>query len=223
MKKIMMSLLALSLVVAVKAQEIPDRKADMPRMRHRMEMRRHHEMALKDLNLSDEQKERFKIEKESFKKQMDELKKNDGITVKEWRSRMETLRKDHQSHVQGILTPDQKAQLEKRREEGRVRQEDMMRKRSQMMKEKLGLTDEQAAKMDKNHQEMREKMKSIREDKSLSEDKKREEMKELMKGQKEKMKSILTEEQMKKLQEGRKHREERDKRGDRRPDDKKEI
>ena len=53
---------------------------------------------------------------------------------------------------------------------------------------------------------MAEKIKSIRENKSLSDEKKREEMKELMKKQKETMKSILTEEQMKKLQEGRKHK-----------------
>lgn len=52
---------------------------------------------------------------------------------------------------------------------------------------------------------MAEKIKAIRENKSLSDERKKEEMKELMKKQKETMKSILTEEQMKKLQEERKH------------------
>ena len=42
-------------------------------------------------------------------------------------------------------------------------------------------------------------MKAIRENKSLSDENKKEQMKGLMKGQKETMKSILTEEQLKKM------------------------
>jgi hypothetical protein len=59
--------------------------------------------------------------------------------------------------------------------------------------------------MEKNRKELAEKIRSIRENKSLSHEKKREEMKELMKKQKENMKSILTEEQFKKMKES-KHR-----------------
>jgi hypothetical protein len=53
---------------------------------------------------------------------------------------------------------------------------------------------------------MDEKMKSIRDDKSLTEEQKKEKSKELRMQQKESMKSILTEEQMKKMKESRKHR-----------------
>ena len=74
------------------------------------------------------------------------------------------------------------------------------------MKTQLGLTDEQSAKMDNSRKEIGAKMKAIRENKSLSEEKKRAEMKELMKQQQESMKSILTEEQLKKMKEGKKHR-----------------
>jgi Spy/CpxP family protein refolding chaperone len=48
-------------------------------------------------------------------------------------------------------------------------------------------------------------MKALREDDKMDGEKKKEKMKELMEKQKEQLKSILTEEQMKKLQEGRKH------------------
>ena len=48
------------------------------------------------------------------------------------------------------------------------------------------------------------KVKALRENDKLDAEKKKEQMHELMKKQKEQLKSILTEEQMKKLQEGRK-------------------
>ena len=205
MKKIFLSLVAFSVVLAVKAQEIPERKTDHPPMHKGEEgMRRHHEMALKNLNLTDAQKEEFKKERESFQKQMEELKKNDNITVKEWRSKMENLRNEHKSKIEGLLTPDQKAQIEKNKEQDKVKREEYGKKRAEMMKTRLGLTDDQSAKMEKNHKDLMEKMKALREDKSLSEEKKREQMRELLKSQRESLKSILTEEQLNKMKEERK-------------------
>ena len=81
--------------------------------------------------------------------------------------------------------------------------------RMEKMKIRLGLTNDQAEKVSKNHMEMAEKMKALREDDKIDMKKKREQMKEMMKQQKEKMKSVLTEEQLKKMQEGRKHRPEK--------------
>jgi hypothetical protein len=60
------------------------------------------------------------------------------------------------------------------------------------------------------HAETAEKMKAIHENKSISQEQKKEQSKELMKQNKEQMKSILTEEQMKKLKEkhkGGKHKQ----------------
>ncbi len=198
-------MLVLSLGVAVKAQEIPERKMERPMMNQKYQGRQHMQgMEMKQLNLTDAQKEQFKAQKESFRKQMEELKKNDNITVKEWKSRMEALRKDQRSKMQAILTPGQKAQMEKMRTEHKAMQEVDAKARMEKMKIHLGLTDEQAAKISKNRSETMEKMKALRENDKIDADKKKEQMKELMKKQKEQMKSILTEEQMKKLQEGRK-------------------
>lgn len=205
MKKIIAAALLLSVSFAVNAQEIPERKTGKPGM-HERQRKGHHGMDMKQLNLTDAQKEQFKKEKETFKSKMDELKKNENITVKEWKSRMETIRKDHQSKVDGILTAEQKAQIEKKKTEGKERHEGMMKKRGEEMKTRLGLTDDQSAKLQQNRKEVGEKIKSIRENKSLSEEKKKEEIKEIMKAQKESMKSILTEEQMQKMKEGRKHK-----------------
>ena len=76
-------------------------------------------MDMKQLNLTETQKEQFKKEKENFRKQMEELKKNENITVKEWKSRMETLRKSHKTNMDGILTTEQKGQMEKMKAEAR--------------------------------------------------------------------------------------------------------
>ena len=142
------------------------------------------------------------MQQEGFRKQMEELTKNENITVKEQRTRMENLRKEQRSKMQSILTPDQKAQVEKMKSDRKAMNEVDAKARAEKMKIRLGLSDEQSAKMELNRKEMAGKMKAIRENKSLSEEKKREAMHELMKTQKESMKSILTEEQQKKMKEG---------------------
>lgn len=207
MKKIILATLVLSLTFAIKAQEIPERKAERPTMMHGKH-KGHHSMAgmeMQKLNLTDAQKEQFKTQRESFRNQMEELKKNDNITVKEWKSRMETLKKDQKTKMQSILTSDQKAQLEKMKAEHKAMNEIDAKARMEKMKIHLGLSDDQVAKMTKNRTEMAEKMKALRENDKMDSEKKKEQMHDLMKKQKEQMKSILTEEQMKKLQEGRKH------------------
>ena len=42
--------------------------------------------------------------KQGIEETWEELKKNDNITVKEWRSRMETLKKEHKTKMQGLDT-----------------------------------------------------------------------------------------------------------------------
>jgi len=195
-----------AMAFTINAQEIPERKGERPMMHHKQRGHHDRKMAFKQLNLTDSQKEQFKTQNEAFRKQMAELKKNENITVKEWKSRMENLRKDHKAKMENIFTAEQKAKLEKMKEEKKAMHEVDAKARLEKMKIHLGLTDDQAAKLSKNRTEMAEKMKAIRENKSITEEKKREEMKELAKKQQEAMKSILTEEQLKKMKEGRKHR-----------------
>ncbi len=116
MKKIIVSVLALGFIATVQAQDIPERKGEgfKPHSGPGMHHKKHGGMDFKALNLTEEQKSQMKSQRDAFRKQMDELKKNDNITVKEWKSRMETLRKDQKSKMEGILTADQKAKLERR-------------------------------------------------------------------------------------------------------------
>lgn len=189
-------------VVAVQAQEIPERKNDgfKPHERHGG----HHKKAMADLNLSEDQKAKFKALNEEHHKQLAELKKQDNITVKESREKMETLRKDHQAKIQALLTPEQKAQIEKNKEGQKAKFKQKDDARGDRLKKELNLTDAQSAKLDANRKQMAEKMKALHEDKSLTDEQKQEKRKELMKQQKDNMKSILTEEQLQKMKEKRK-------------------
>lgn len=204
MKRIILGVLVAAAVGTTSmAQEAPDRKGPGHEMK-----RRHHRGGdeFKNLNLSEDQKAQFKALNEEHRKQMSELQKNDNITVKEWNSKKDALRKDHREKMQSLLTTEQKAQLEKSKLERRAKMEERAkarpdRYRSDKMKTSLGLTDEQSAKLNSNRTAMQEKMKAIREDKSLNDEAKKEQVKELMKKQRENMRSILTEEQLKKLDE----------------------
>ena len=198
MKKIILSAIVLTIAAGIQAQEIPERKG---RNHHMQKGRKQHgqHMDMQKLNLTEDQKAKFKTQRETFHKQMEDLKKNENITVKEYKIRLENIRKEQKSTADRILTSEQKSQLEKMKADRKGKAEQMGKQRSERMKTELGLTDAQSAKIESNRKEMGEKMKTIRENKSLSDEQKKEQMKELMKKQKENMKSVLTEEQLKKL------------------------
>jgi len=199
MKKIILSAAILSFAFAVQAQEIPERKTGHPPM---MERKRHHPgMEFQKLNLTEDQKAKFKSQNESFRTKMEELKKNDNITVKEWKQRAETLRKEHKNSMQGILTTDQKAQIEKMKADGKIKHAEMAKQQGEKMKTRLGLSDEQAEKIAFNRKEMGEKLRALRENSSLTDVQKREQMREMMQKQREYMKTVLTEDQINKLKE----------------------
>ncbi|MFZ9387466.1 MAG: hypothetical protein ACO25B_06255 [Chitinophagaceae bacterium] len=216
MKKILLAATAAFLAIAVQAQDIPERKRDgfKPREGHgRMQHRRPGGMEFQKLNLTEDQKKQVREQHENMRKQMEELRKNENITVKELKTRMENLRKEQRSGMEKILTKEQKTQLEKMKSDRKAMHEVDARARAEKMKIRLGLSEDQFAKLEKNRRETGEKMRAIRENKSLSMEQQREQMRELMKKQRESMQSILTEEQKKQMKEEMK-------RGPR-PDDKK--
>jgi Spy/CpxP family protein refolding chaperone len=191
-------------IVALNAQEIPERdRTFKPTEKNRM----HNRKSMSSMNLTDEQKAQFKTINAEHKKQMEELKKQDNITVKESRERMAAIQKDHKAKIQNLLTAEQKAEIEKSKLEREKKRKSVDGKRKDVerkkdgsrMRQDLNLTDEQKAKMAEGRKATSEKMKAIREDKSLTDEQKKEKTKEVMKAQKENMKSFLTEEQLQKV------------------------
>jgi Spy/CpxP family protein refolding chaperone len=219
MKKIIVSaLIAVMVAGGVQAQDQqPRREGPQKGQRARG--------AMKQLNLSEQQKADMKSINEDFRKQLGELRKNEDITVKEWKSRMESIRKDHQSKFNSILTDEQKTSIEKMktdRKEGMHKRGNRFqqgrksfhynrsgpgRMNGEKMKAELGLTADQSAALQKNRADNMAKMKALREDKSLSPEQKKAEIKKFHEQQKESLKSILTPEQLQKLQQHKSHRQ----------------
>lgn len=125
--------------------------------------------------------------------------------MKDQKERIAAIQKENKDKMQSFLTADQKAQIEKDKAEGKKKFEARTKERSDKMKTHLGLNDAQSAQLKKNREATQQKIKFIKEDSKMSEEQKKEQIKELMKAQKESMKSVLTEEQMKKMKES-KHR-----------------
>jgi len=157
------------------------------------------------LNLTDDQKASLKSLNEDYRKQMAELKKHEDITVKEWKSRMESIRKEHRSKVDQVFTPEQKTKMEQLKQDRQKKMKERGKKRMETMKKELNLTADQEAALKQQQEQMKAKLKSLREDKSLSEEQKKIEMKKFREQQHQSLKSILTEEQLNKLQQQRKH------------------
>ena len=169
------------------------------------EQRGHRDKMMSEkLKLSEEQKQKAKALNEDYRKKMEELRKKDDILVKDWRNQMTELNKKHKEDMSALLSKEQKEQIEKYKVEHKKMAEIDANARMEKMKLRLDLNNNQVEKIKKQNSEMREKMKAIHESKSQDMTKKREEIKTLMQKNKENMRSILNEEQFKKMQEMRK-------------------
>jgi hypothetical protein len=194
-KQIALFFLAAGLTGMAFGQKIPDRPEGPPPPKpHQAQKGWAKQMPLKELEITDAQREAFKKQREAFRQRMEALKKEDNITVKEWRSKMETLRKENEASMQNILTKEQKLKWEQIRKEQQGRQ-------FEGMKQQLGLTEEQAEKMKQQRAATQKQIEAIRNNKALSTQEKKESVKKLMKAQKESFDSLLTPEQKAKRKE----------------------
>jgi hypothetical protein len=157
------------------------------------------------LNLTDEQKTEMKTINDDFKKQMSELQKNEDITVREWKSKMKDIREDHQKKVQQVLTDEQKAKMEKFRQDRKGKMHKRGKHNIDSLKKDLNLSAEQEAALKQQRTDMMQKMKAIKEDKSLTDEQKKAEIKKFREQQHQSLKSILSEEQINKLQQHKSH------------------
>src|SRR4051794_18454533 len=70
------------------------------------------------LNLSDEQKKQAKTIGESYHQQVEALKKNDNLSMGEYKKQMASLQKDRKAKMQALLTTEQKAKIAEGRKKG---------------------------------------------------------------------------------------------------------
>ena len=170
------------------------------------------------LNLTADQKAKMKSLHEEQKSEMEALKKNGSVT----KEQKMALHKKYQDQMQAILTADQKAQLAKIKEERKAagktadfkkghrfkkaaadstrmgRKGDF--KRGADFQKELNLTQDQKDKMAKIRTDFKSRFETLRNDNSLSKEDRQTKMRELMKAQQEQMKTVLTKEQVEKMQ-----------------------
>ena len=163
------------------------------------------------LNLTAEQKEQMKANRDATKKQMMDLEKDENITVKEYKVRKAAIRKEQKEKMTSLLTAEQKEQLVKQKADKKAGFDKKREARLEKMKSTLNLSDVQLSDLKSNREAQQLKFKDIRSNEKLSEVEKKEKFKELKDQHKAEFKKILTEEQLKKWEETKKHRSTRSK------------
>jgi Spy/CpxP family protein refolding chaperone len=208
MKKIITSALVLALTIgAAHAQTTSPEKEKAHKKEHKMHKK-------DGLNLTEDQKAKMKSLHEEQKKEMQALKENKSAT----KEQRKELHKKYREQMQSILTPAQKEQMAKMKEERKASAQkgDFKRgkvfgkkgdfKRGGDFQKELGLTQDQKDKMAKIRTDFRSQFESLRNDNNLSKEQKKTKMRDLMKAQQEQMKTVLTKEQIEKMQSLRKER-----------------
>ena len=196
MKSIVVTLLALSaFAFSATAQEKKAMKG------HHLQKHHHGMMMAKQLNFSEAQKAQAKSYHDDFRKKMQELNKNESITVKEFRDRKEALRKEQRSKMQGMLTAEQKTKMTQLKADHKAKADEHFAKHLDKMKSKLGLTDQQLVQMKAQRESTHLKLKAIKENEALTREQKRDQLMALRTAAKEQHKKILTPEQQQKMEE----------------------
>jgi len=208
MKKTILSLVVvLMAVIAVSAQQPEQamKPGDHPAFR-----KYGRDRIAKKLNFSDQQKDQLKNINSDYHKKVSELRKHEEITVREMKSQLAALHQQHREQIAALLTPAQKDQLAKMKQQGIAMAKVNAGARAEKLKIKLGLSDAQAGQLKTIRTDMAAKMKLIHTDNTLSQEQKREQFKTLVTAQKEQLKSILTAEQLQQLEQLKQQRHRRD-------------
>ena len=164
---------------------------------------------LKELNLSATQKEQVKASRQNTEKQLAELKKNDQLTVKDFKASKDAILQSQKDQVSAILTDEQKNQLAQNKPKPNDRQGDNAGNNIGKMKENLGLSEQQITQIKANRDADQVKIKAIKENSQLSNSEKKEQLKVIKKEQENNLAQILSPEQISKMEQSRKDRKDK--------------
>lgn len=207
-------MLAVAIAFTAVAQENKDtkgKKGEMGQRRGPENVKRQGVIGgVNGVKLSDAQKQQMKEANESFKTQMQELNKNENITVKEQREKRTALAQQHKANVDKILTAEQKKELEEKRKDFKEKAKDH-KKGGAMARggtrqhggdklAQLNLTEAQSAKIKTINEEFRTKVQNIQKNTSLSNDQKKVQREIAQTNHTEAIKAVLTTEQKQKLE-----------------------
>lgn len=206
MKKLLTALFLLSAVtLTTTAQVKRDHTNDAKAHGNAGHKQMKHDFAEK-LNLSSTQQTQMKAINEDFKTKMQSLKSTSANDA-DFDSKKKALVIERQQKIDALLTTEQKSQMAEMKKEFRSKKAgDRKDNRIEAMKENLGLTNDQVAKMKEQQNIFRSKEEAIKNNTSLTEQQKKDQLEALRSQRKDSFKSFLTPEQLKKLDAMHQHR-----------------
>ncbi len=172
------------------------------------------------LNLTADQQAKLKSIREAQHAEMKALHANQSLKAEQKKAAREELFKKYSAQTKAVYTPAQQAELDKMKaawknkakegKQGRKQGKDGKHgkdfKKGGDFQKELNLTEDQKTKMSGLREDFKKQFETLRNDQSLSAEQKKEKSKELRKAQQDKMKSILTKDQVEKMESARKNR-----------------
>lgn len=164
-----------------------------------------HDMMMQKLNVTAEQKTRLQAIDAEQHKDLAELKKNDQMRVVDFKAKKKELHERYREQRLAVLTKEQRAQWEQLKKE-KGGKATTHRKREPNFPQELNLSDDQKAKMASLRREFKDKAEAIKGNTALTPEQKREQFRDLSKQHRERVKSLLTKEQLERMESLRKGR-----------------
>lgn len=199
-KKIMKKILSLSLAIAVLAFSASAQVQRQGKFGQKGQMGQMHKgegvkAMAKDLDLTDTQKQEMKKIHQDTQSKLEALRADKTITVGEMESRRKAILDEQKAKMDALLTTEQKAKIEQRKTEMKEKAGQMQEKRQEKMKEELGLSNDQAAKLKALNEKARNQVQAIKNDSKLTQEEKMAKLKALKETTDAERKTILTAEQ----------------------------
>ncbi len=206
MKKYLIALSAFTIfTLSVNAQEKRTTTGDAPmahhdKMDHKKMGHGNHDrgMMMKQLNLTDAQKQQAKAMHQDYANQMKQLKGDGSMSVNDYNAKKAALQNEQKAKFESLLTQDQKNKMQQLKKDRVAKGEMTGQKRMDKMKSSLNLTDAQVSQLKSQHDNFKTQAEAIKENTTLSQDEKKQQFMELKKKNVESEKSILTAEQLQK-------------------------
>ena len=199
MKKITVLLALVFAITATQAQETQKQPIEKQHARHGKAFKKHHGDVHAKLNLTESQKTAMKANREEFRKKMDALKNQPGITLKDYNEGKARLEKERKEKMNALLTAEQKQQMADMRKAKMEKRKAMENQRMEKMSKELSLTSDQVAKLKTQKEATHQKMKALHENDKLSREQKQDQAKLIREEAKKQREAILTAEQLQKM------------------------
>lgn len=123
MKKFILGIMAMAIGFASIGQGENGKHKDHHKGKHK-EYRNKGARGFESMSLSDAQKAQMKTINENFRNQVQSLRADKSLSEEALKQRRETLRNEHRSQLQALLTPEQRKQWEEKRKQHELKGKD---------------------------------------------------------------------------------------------------